>query len=162
MQKIIPCLWFNREAEEAVNFYASVFKKTKIKDISRFTKEAAKASGMPEGSIMAISFELNGQEFLALNGGPQFKFSEAISLIINCETQKEVDHYWEKLSAGGEEIQCGWLKDRYGLTWQVVPVILDEMLRDKDSEKSGRVMEAMLKMNKLDIEELKKAYKGKK
>ena len=160
MQKITPCLWFDNQAEEAVNFYVSIFKNSKIGSIARYEEEAAKASGRPKGSVMTVVFELDGQEFMALNGGPQFKFTEAISLVVNCETQEEVDHFWEKLSAGGQEVQCGWLKDRFGVSWQIVPTVLGEMLQDKDAEKSRRVMAAMLKMKKIDVEALKKAYEG--
>src|SRR2546425_9204479 len=160
MQKIAPCLWFDNQAEEAVNFYVSIFKNSKIGSIARYEEEAAKASGRPKGSVMTVVFELDGQEFMALNGGPQFKFTEAISLVVNCETQEEVDHFWEKLSAGGQEVQCGWLKDRFGVSWQIVPTVLGEMLQDKDAEKSRRVMAAMLKMKKIDVEALKKAYEG--
>jgi predicted 3-demethylubiquinone-9 3-methyltransferase (glyoxalase superfamily) len=158
MQKITPFLWFDDEAEEAANFYVSVFKNSKIGSITRYDEEVAKASGRPEGSVMTVAFQLDGQEFTALNGGPQFKFTEAISFVVNCETQQEVDELWGKLSEGGEESQCGWLKDKYGLSWQIVPTILMEMLQDKDAEKSKRVTQAMLQMNKLDIKTLRRAY----
>ncbi len=160
LQKITPCLWFDSNAEEAVNFYASIFKNSKIGKISRFGKEGFEIHGKPEGSVMTVEFELNGQTFTALNGGPIFKFNEAISLQVNCESQEEVDYYWEKLSEDGDEKaqQCGWIKDRYGLSWQVVPVVLGEMLRDKDTEKSERVMKALLQMKKLDIGKLKQAF----
>src|SRR5437870_7278623 len=157
MQKITPFLWFDNQAEEAVNFYVAIFKDSRIRSIARYDEEAAKASGRPKGSVMTVAFELNGQEFVALNGGPIFKFTEAISFVVNCETQAEVDHFWEKLSGGGQEVQCGWLKDRFGVSWQVVPTVLGEMLQDKDREKSRRVMAAILKMKKLNIEALKKA-----
>lgn len=160
MQKIAPCLWFDDNAEEAVNFYVSIFKKSKIKGMTRYGDAGAKASGRPKDSVLTIEFELNGQEFMALNGGPVFKFTEAISLVINCRTQKEVDYYFEKLSALPEAEICGWLKDKYGLSWQVVPTVLPKMLKDKDSKKSERVMGALLKMKKLNIEKLKQAYEG--
>jgi len=143
-----------------VNFYVAIFKDSRIRSIARYEEEAAKASGRPKGSVMTVAFELNGQEFIALNGGPLFKFTEAISFVVNCETQEEVDHFWEKLSAGGQEVQCGWLKDRFGVSWQVVPTVLGEMLQDKDREKSKRVMAAMLKMKRINIEALKKAYEA--
>ncbi len=158
--KITPFLWFDGQAEDAVNFYVSIFKGSKIRGVTRYDEEAAKAAGRPRGSVMTVAFELDGQEFTALNGGPIFKFTEAISFVVNCETQKEVDHFWEKLSAGGQEVQCGWLKDRFGVSWQVVPTVLAEMLQDKDREGSKRVMAAMLKMKKIDIGGLKKAYAG--
>lgn len=155
-QKIAPCLWFNDNGEEAANFYVSVFKNSKIKKISRYGKKAP----LPEGTALTVAFELEGQSFLALNGGPVFKFTEAISFVVNCETQDEIDEFWKKLSAGGQEQQCGWLKDKYGLSWQVVPAKLGELLQDKDPEKSGRVMQALMKMHKLDLAVLEKAYKG--
>jgi len=160
MQKITPFLWFDNQAEEAVNFYVSIFKNSRIKSIARYEEEAAKASGRPKGSVMTVACELDGQEFMALNGGPLFKFTEAISFVVNCETQEEVDHFWKRLSAGGQEVQCGWLKDRFGVSWQIVPTVLGEMLQDKDPEKSKRVMAAMLKMKKINIEALKKAHEG--
>ena len=159
-QKITPFLWFDTQAEDAVNFYVSIFRNSKIRSIARYDEEAARASGRPKGSVMTVAFELNGQEFVALNGGPLFKFTEAISFVVNCETQEEVDHFWEKLSAGGQEVQCGWLKDRFGVSWQVVPTVLVEMLQDKDPLKARRVMGAMLKMKKIDVEALKRAYEG--
>jgi predicted 3-demethylubiquinone-9 3-methyltransferase (glyoxalase superfamily) len=160
MNKITPFLWFDNEAEEAARFYVSVFKNSKIMDVARYGDEGAKASGQPKGSAMTVAFQLDGQEFVALNGGPHFKFSEAVSFVVNCRTQAEVDHFWEKLSAGGDEKaqQCGWLKDKYGLSWQIVPTVLGEMLQDKDPDKSGRVMQAMLQMKKLDIQALENAY----
>jgi predicted 3-demethylubiquinone-9 3-methyltransferase (glyoxalase superfamily) len=158
MQKITPFLWFDKQAEEAASFYVSVFKNSKIQSITRYDEEVAKVSGQPEGSVMTVAFQLDGQEFIALNGGPQFKFTEAISIMVNCETQEEVDELWEKLSADGEDGQCGWLKDKYGLSWQIVPTVLGEMLQDKDAEKAKRVTQAMLQMNKLDIETLRRAY----
>jgi predicted 3-demethylubiquinone-9 3-methyltransferase (glyoxalase superfamily) len=158
MQKITPCLWFDDKAEEAVNFYASVFNKSKIKDVTRYGEAGAKVAGRPKGTVMTVTFELEGQEFMALNGGPVFKFSPAISLMVHCETQEELDELWEKLSSGGEKGQCGWLTDKYGVSWQIVPAVLGEMLQDKDAERSERVMGALLQMNKLDIETLKRAY----
>ncbi len=160
VQKITPFLWFDHQAEDAVNCYVSIFKNSEIRSIARYEEEAAKASGRPKGSVMTVAFELDGQEVVALNGGPLFKFTEAISFVVNCETQEEVDHFWEKLSAGGQEVQCGWLKDRFGVSWQIVPTVLGEMLQDKDREKSRRVMAAMLKMKKISIEGLKNAYEG--
>jgi len=161
MQKITPFLWFDNQAEEAAKFYTSIFKNSKITDIARYGEAGAKVSGRAKGSVMTVSFELDGQEFTALNGGPVFKFTEAVSFVVNCKTQKEVDELWEKLSAGGEKSQCGWLKDKYGLSWQIVPTVLTEMLQDKDPGKSERVMQAMLKMQKLDIETLKQSYQEK-
>ncbi len=159
MQKIIPNLWFDDKAEEAVNFYVSIFKNSKIGSITHYGEEGAKAAGRPEGMVMTVTFQLEGQEFMALNGGPIFKFTEAISFIVNCETQEEVDKLWEKLSEGGQEGPCGWLKDKYGLSWQIVPTVLGEMMQDKNAEKSERVMEALLKMKKIDIEILEQAYR---
>jgi predicted 3-demethylubiquinone-9 3-methyltransferase (glyoxalase superfamily) len=155
-QKIAPCLWFNDNAEEAMNFYFSIFKNSKVISVSRF----GDAGPGPKGSVMAAQFQLEGQDFMALNGGPVFTFSPAISFFVNCGTQAEVDRFWEKLSKGGEKQPCGWLKDKYGVSWQIIPTILTEMLRDKDPVKADRVMKAMLKMGKIDIAELKKAYKG--
>ena len=157
-QKITPFLWFDAQAEEAVKHYTSIFKNSKLGATTRYDDEGAKVSGRPKGSVMTIDFELDGQQFTALNGGPIFKFTEAVSFVVNCETQQEVDHFWEKLSAGGEKSQCGWLKDKFGLSWQVVPRILIELLQDKDAAKSQRVMHAMLQMAKLDIAKLKQAY----
>jgi len=151
-------LWFDDKAEEAANFYVSVFKNSKIGGITRYDEEGAKASGRPKGTVMTVEFQLDGQEFTALNGGPHFKFTEAISLVVNCETQEEVDEFWEKLSEGGEKSRCGWLKDKYGLSWQVVPTVLGELFQSKDAERSERVMKAMLQMDKLDIKTLKQAY----
>jgi predicted 3-demethylubiquinone-9 3-methyltransferase (glyoxalase superfamily) len=158
MQKITPFLWFDNQAEEAVDFYSSIFKKSKILKVARFSEAGAKASGRPKGSVMTIKFQLEGQEFVALNGGPYFKFTEAISFVVNCETQKEVDKFWKKLSQGGAEVQCGWLKDKYGVSWQIVPTALIRMLNDKDDQKSQRVMQAMLQMRKIDIKGLEQAY----
>ena len=160
MQKITPCLWFDSQAEEAVRFYTSIFKNSKIRKTVRYDEASSNASGRPAGSVMTIDFELNGQNFVALNGGPIFKFNEAISFVVHCEDQQELDEMWSKLTDGGEEVQCGWLKDRFGVSWQVVPTLLDEMLRNADPVKSQRVMEAILKMVKLDIAGLKKAYTG--
>lgn len=159
MQKITPCLWFDDQAEEAVKFYASIFKNSKIGKIARYGKEGYEIHGRPEGSVLTIEFELDGQPFTALNGGPIFKFNEAISFQVSCKSQKEVDYYWEKLSKGGEKGQCGWLKDKYGLSWQIVPTILTKMLRDKDARKSERVMSALLQMKKLDIKRLEQAFR---
>jgi predicted 3-demethylubiquinone-9 3-methyltransferase (glyoxalase superfamily) len=154
MQKITPFLWFDDEAEEAANFYVSRFKKSKIVSVTRY----GEAGPGPKGTVMTVAFELNGQEFVALNGGPQFEFTEAISFVVNCETQEEVDEFWEKLSEGGEKSRCGWLQDKYGLSWQVVPTILEKMFQAKDPEKSQRVMKAMMQMAKMDIAALKQAY----
>jgi predicted 3-demethylubiquinone-9 3-methyltransferase (glyoxalase superfamily) len=160
LQRITPFLWFDSQAEEAANFYVSIFKNARIREASRYDEAASKAAGRPKGSVMTVAFELDGQEFIALNGGPMFKFTEAISFVVNCETQAEVDHYWDKLTAGGQEVQCGWLKDRFGVSWQVVPTVLTELLQDKDPEKAKRVMAAMLQMKKLSIDGLKRAYEG--
>ncbi len=158
MQKITPFLWFDDQAEEAVKFYTSVFKNSKIGRILRYSEEAAKASGRPAGSVLTVEFEIEGQRFTALNGGPQFEFNESVSFVVNCDTQEEVDYFWEKLTAdGGQESQCGWLKDKFGLSWQVVPTVLIDMLHDKDSKKSERVTAAMLQMKKIDINKLKEA-----
>ena len=161
MQRITPFLWFDNNAEEAVNFYVSVFKNSKIETIVRYDEHGSNAAGRPVGSVMTIAFKLAGQKFAALNGGPVFKFTEAVSFVVNCKNQEEVDYYWEKLTAGGQEVQCGWLKDRYGVSWQIVPTITTKLLTDKDPEKSKRVMNAILQMVKIDIESLKKAYAGK-
>jgi predicted 3-demethylubiquinone-9 3-methyltransferase (glyoxalase superfamily) len=158
MQKITPFLWFDDKAEEAVQFYTSIFKNSKILGMTRYGDEGAKAAGRPKGSVMTVIFSLEGQEFIALNGGPIFTFSPAISFLVNCKSQKKVDELWEKLSKGGEKGQCGWLKDKYGVSWQIVPAVLGEMLQDKNPKKSKRVMEAMLKMDKIDIKTLKQAY----
>jgi len=157
MQKIVTFLWFDNQAEEAANFYVSIFKNSKIINTVRYSD----AGPGPKGSVMTVTFELAGQQFMALNGGPHFHFSEAISLLINCETQQEVDNLWEKLSAGGKKDHCGWLKDKYGLSWQVIPTTLGKMLQDKDPKKSQRVMQAMLQMDKIDIASLQQAYDGK-
>ncbi len=158
MQKITPFLWFDDKAEEAANFYVSIFKNSKIGNISRYGEEGAKVSGRAKGTVMTVTFQLDGQEFMALNGGPLFKFSESISFLVNCETQQEVDELWEKLSQGGKKDRCGWLKDKYGLSWQIVPTILGKLMQDKDAEKARRVMNAVLQMEKLDINRLKQAY----
>ena len=162
IQKISPCLWFDDQAEDAVAFYTGIFRKSKVVNVSRYGEAGHEIHGRPAGTVMTVAFELEGQAFTALNGGPVFKFNEAISFQVNCETQEEVDYYWKKLSEGGDvqAQQCGWLKDRYGVSWQVVPTALVEMITDPDSQKSGRVMEAMLQMKKLDIAELKRAYGG--
>ena len=157
MQKITPFLWFDDKAEEAANFYVSLFKKSKIDNVSRY----GDAGPGPKGKVMTVTFQLNGQQFTALNGGPLFKFTEAISLLVNCESQQEVDELWEKLSAGGEKSRCGWLKDKYGLSWQIVPTALGKLMSDPDREKAGRVMKAMLQMDKIDIAALEKAAAGK-
>src|SRR5262245_51050097 len=157
MQKITPFLWFNNNAEEAMNFYVSIFKNSKVVTVARY----GEAGPGPKGSVMTANFQLNGQEFVALNGGPQFKFTEAISFVVNCETQEEVDEFWDKLTEGGEESMCGWLKDKYGLSWQIVPTVLVKLLQDKDPVKAKRVMEAMLQMKKIDINKLKRAYEQK-
>src|SRR5258706_13505039 len=154
MQKITPFLWFNDKAEEAANFYVSIFKNSKVTSISRY----GDAGPGPKGTVMVAKFQLDGQDVLALNGGRQFSFSPAISFVVNCETQKEVDEMWEKLSAGGEKQVCGWLKDKYGLSWQIVPPILGELMQDTDAKKTDRVMQAVMQMKKLDIEGLKQAY----
>ena len=153
MQKITPFLWFDGKAEEAARFYVSVFKNSKILSVSRY----GEAGPGTQGSVMTVAFELDGEKFVALNGGPNYAFSPAVSFVVDCETQQEVDHYWERLSERGEKVRCVWLKDKYGLSWQIVPTVLPELLQDKDPEKRKRVMAAMLKMVKLDIEQLKGA-----
>jgi len=155
-QKITPFLWFDNQAEEAVNFYTSVFKNSRILTVNR----CGEGGPAPKGSVMTIAFELEGLKFTALNGGPQFKFTEAISFVVNCETQDEVDHFWNRLTEGGQEIQCGWLKDKYGLSWQIVPTALFKLLQDPDPARSQRVMQALFQMKKLDIAGLQKAYAG--
>jgi predicted 3-demethylubiquinone-9 3-methyltransferase (glyoxalase superfamily) len=156
MQKITPCLWFDNQAEEAASFYVSLFENSGISSASRFGEGAPG----PAGSVMTVNFQIEGQEFIALNGGPFFKFTEAISLFVNCETQEKVDELWAKLTEGGEEGQCGWLKDRYGLSWQIVPTVLGELLGDPDPKKAQNVMQAMLQMRKLDIAALRRAYEA--
>jgi len=161
MPKITSFLWFDSQAEEAVKLYTSIFKNSKVGRILRYMEQTAEKTGRPVGSVLTVEFEIEGQKFVALNGGPQFKFNESISFVVTCETQEEVDYFWEKLTAdGGRESQCGWLKDKFGLLWQVVPTVLIDMLHEKDSEKSERVTEAMLKMKKIDIKTLKEAYKS--
>ena len=162
VQKITPCLWFDNQAEEAVKFYVSLFDNSAIGAITRYGREGFEVHGRPDGSVMTVSFRLEGQEFTALNGGPHFKFTEAISFVVRCETQAEVDRYWDKLCEGGDEKaqQCGWLKDKYGVSWQIVPAALFEMMAEADSEKSGRVMRAMLQMRKLNLAALQQAYVG--
>jgi predicted 3-demethylubiquinone-9 3-methyltransferase (glyoxalase superfamily) len=157
MQKITPFLWFDGKAEEAMNFYISIFKNSKVGKVTRY----GDAGPGPKGTVMSATFQLEGQEFMALNGGPQFRFTPAISFFVNCETQQEVDALWEKLCEGGKKERCGWLKDKYGLSWQIIPSTLGKMLGDKDPEKSKRVMEAMLQMDKIDIKRLQEAYEGK-
>jgi predicted 3-demethylubiquinone-9 3-methyltransferase (glyoxalase superfamily) len=154
MQKITPFLWFDGKAEEAMNFYVSIFKNSKAGRVTRY----GEGGPGPKGTVMSATFILDGQEFFALNGGPQFAFSEAISFFVDCKTQKEVDELWEKLSEGGVKQRCGWLKDKYGLSWQIVPSVLGKMLQDKNAEKAKRVMQAMMQMNKIDIKRLKQAY----
>ncbi len=156
MQKITPFLWFDGQAEEAMNFYTSVFKNSKVGNVSRY----GEAGPGPKGSVMVASFELDGMRFTALNGGPQFKFTEAISFYVDCESQAEVDYFWDKLSAGGSIQQCGWLKDKYGLSWQIIPSALPRLLSDPDPKKAGRVMQAMLQMKKIDVAKLEQAAKG--
>lgn len=160
--KIIPCLWFDDQAEQAAEFYTTIFRNSRIVVISRYGEAGREIHGKPPGSVMVVGFELEGQAFTALNGGPLFKFNEAISFQVSCETQEELDYYWGKLSAGGDEKaqQCGWLKDKYGVSWQVVPSILPDLVKDPDSAKSQRAMTAMLQMKKLDIDALKRAYAG--
>lgn len=155
-QRIIPFLWFDGRAEEAMNFYVSIFKNSRVVSVSRY----GEAGPGPKGTVMSAIFELEGQRFHALNGGPQFKFTPAISFFVTCETQREVDNLWQKLSAGGTEDQCGWLKDKFGLSWQIIPSVLGKLLGDKDAKKANRVMQAMLKMKKIDIEQLERAYRG--
>ena len=156
MQRIVTNLWFDTEAEEAAEFYTSVFKNSRIVHVARYTE----AGPRPAGMVMTVEFELDGQRFIGINGGPEFKFDEAVSLMINCETQEEIDYYWDRLTDGGAESQCGWLKDRYGLSWQVVPTGMDEVFSDPDPERARRAMEALLKMRKLDIAALRSAADG--
>ncbi|STX44158.1 DNA binding protein [Legionella donaldsonii] len=158
MQHIAPCLWFDNQAEEAVHFYTSIFNNSKILRLSYYGDAGAEISGKPQGSLMTVTFQLEGQQFIALNGGPDFKFSPALSLFVSCESQEEIDALWNKLSTDGETVQCGWLQDKYGISWQIVPAILADFLNDPDTEKSEQVMKAMLKMKKLDIQTLRKAY----
>jgi predicted 3-demethylubiquinone-9 3-methyltransferase (glyoxalase superfamily) len=156
MQKITPFLWFDNNAEEAANFYVSVFKNSKVLSVSRY----GDAGPGPKGTVMVAEFQIDGQEFVALNGGPRFKFTEAISFVVNCDTQEEVEYFWERLSEGGEKSRCGWLKDRFGLWWQVVPAVLGKLMSDSDPEKVKRVTEAMLRMDRIDIEPLQRAYEN--
>ena len=158
MGKITPCLWFDDQAEEAANFYTSIVKNSKIITVTHYDEEGAKASGKPKGSVMTVIFQLDGQAFMALNGGPQFTFTPAVSFMISCETQEEVDSLWEKLSEGGSTGQCGWLEDKFGMSWQIVPSVLGKLLQDKDPRKSKNVMKALIQMNKLDIKTLEEAY----
>jgi predicted 3-demethylubiquinone-9 3-methyltransferase (glyoxalase superfamily) len=160
IQKITPCLWFDDQAEEAAKFYTAIFNNSKIVSITRYGEAGHEVHGRPAGTVMTVAFELDGHAFTALNGGPMFKFNEAISFQVSCETQEELDYYWERLSEGGdrEAQQCGWLKDKYGASWQVIPNVLLEMLTNPDSKKSQRVMKSMLQMKKIDREELKRAY----
>ena len=162
IQKITPCLWFDSQAEEAAKFYVSLFPNSAVGAVTRYGKEGFEVHGRPEGSVMTVNFSLEGQEFTALNGGPHFKFSEAISFVVRCETQTEVDHYWDKLGEGGDQRarQCGWLKDKYGVSWQIVPVALFEMMSSTDRIKSERVMRAVLQMKRLDVAALRRAYEG--
>jgi predicted 3-demethylubiquinone-9 3-methyltransferase (glyoxalase superfamily) len=157
-RKFTPCLWFDDRAEEAANFYASIFKNSKVRHVARYGEAGAAASGQPKGSVMTVSFQLDGQDFLAMNGGPIFKFTPAVSFMVNCETQKELDEMWEKLSEGGEKNQCGWLQDKFGLSWQIVPSVLGEFMQDNDAERTNSVMAALMKMDKIDIGALEKAY----
>ena len=163
IQRLTPCLWFDQQAEEAARFYVSIFQNSKIGNVARYTEAGQEIHGRPPGSAMTVAFQLDGQEFIALNGGPVFKFNEAISLVVNCDSQAEVDYYWEKLSQGGDEQaqQCGWLKDRYGVSWQVVPTAMAELMSGSLPGGAQRATEAMLKMKKLDIGELRRAYEGK-
>jgi predicted 3-demethylubiquinone-9 3-methyltransferase (glyoxalase superfamily) len=157
MQKITPFLWFEGNAEEAVDFYVSVFKKAKKGEVTRY----GEAGPGPVGEVMVVEFQIDGQEFVALNGNAEFKFNESISFVVNCQTQKEVDYYWEKLSKGGKKVACGWLRDKFGVAWQITPTILMKLVKDKDAAKRARVMKAMMKMVKIDIEKIKKAANGK-
>ena len=162
IQRITPCLWFDRQAEEAARFYVSIFKHSRIVAVSRYSGAGYETNKRPAGSVMTVAFELDGQAFTAVNGGPVFTFNEAVSLQVNCETQDDIDYYWQKLSRGGDADaqQCGWLKDRYGLSWQVIPTVLPEMLKDHQSPEAWRVMEALLGMKKIDIDELERAFSG--
>lgn len=161
VQRITPFLWFDQQAEEAARYYTSIFKNAVVLKTTRYGEEGAKASGMPKDAAMTVEFELDGQKFVALNGGPHFKFSEAISFVVNCESQQELDYFWEKLSSDGDARaqQCGWLKDKYGLSWQIVPAELGQLLSDSDPKKAGSVMQALLQMQKIDIDTLKRAHK---
>jgi predicted 3-demethylubiquinone-9 3-methyltransferase (glyoxalase superfamily) len=160
-QEMSICLWYDYQAEEAANFYTSIFQDSEIGLISRFGKEGFEYHGKPEGTVMSIDFSLNQMKFIAMNGGPKFKFNEALSIVVYCDTQEEVDYYWNKLTAGGEEGPCGWLKDKYALSWQITPTILPAYLADKDAEKRSRVSAVVFQMTKFDIKKIKKAYEGK-
>jgi len=162
MSKIAPCLWFDNNGEEAAKFYTSIFKNSKIKNIARYGDAAAQAAGRPKGSVLTVSFELDGQEFMALNGGPIFKLNEAVSFMVNVDNQDELDHYWNRLAEGGDPKaqQCGWLKDKFGVSWQIVPRMIAKMMSDPDPAKPNRVMQALLQMKKPDIRTLQKAYEG--
>ena len=162
IQKISPCLWFDYQAGEAAKYYVTIFKNSHILKVNHYGKEGYEVHKMPEGTVMTVEFEIEGQRFVALNGGPVFKFSEAVSFVVNCNNQQEVDFYWEKLSQGGDERaqQCGWLKDKFGVSWQIVPVQLAEMMHDSDRERADRVMKAMLQMKKIDLHALEEAYEG--
>jgi predicted 3-demethylubiquinone-9 3-methyltransferase (glyoxalase superfamily) len=159
MPRVTPCLWFDSNAEEAAKFYVSIFPNSRIKAIARYGDAGAKASGRPKGTVMTVTFRLDGQEFMALNGGPIFTFSPAVSFIVNCKTQKGLDRFWNKLCAGGKEVECGWLTDKYGVSWQIVPAVLGKMMQSKDATKTERVMSALLQMKKLDIDALQQAYR---
>ena len=161
IQRITPCLWFDGQAEEAAKFYVSIFKNSRMGLITRYGEAGTQVSGQPKGSVMTVTFEIENQEFVALNGGPLFKFTEAVSFMVKCETQAEIDKMWDKLSQGGEPGQCGWLKDKYGLSWQLVSSEWDKMLRDKDTKRSERVMEAILQMTKPNLQKIQQAYDGK-
>ena len=161
MARFKTCLWFDGKAEEAAKFYVSIFKNSKIGSVARYDEASAQASGQPMGTAMVVNFRLDGQDFMGLNGGPMFKFTEAISFVVNCSTQKEVDYYWTRLTAdGGQESQCGWLKDKYGVSWQIVPKVLSRLMGSKDARKSGRVMQALLQMKKIDIKTLEQAARS--
>jgi predicted 3-demethylubiquinone-9 3-methyltransferase (glyoxalase superfamily) len=162
IQKISPCLWFDDQAEQAANFYTTIFPNSKVCKMSRYGEECPKLKSRPPGSVMSVAFELEGQSFHAINGGPRFKFNEAVSFMVNCDSQEEIDYYWERLSEGGapKAQQCGWLKDQYGASWQIVPRVLHEMMTDPDPAKSQRVMDAMLTMQKIDLNALKRAFSG--
>jgi predicted 3-demethylubiquinone-9 3-methyltransferase (glyoxalase superfamily) len=159
-QKITPCLWFDNEAEDAAQLYTAIFANSRIKQISRYTEAGREIHGKPPGSVMVVEFELEGQTFTALNGGPQFKFDEAVSFQVMCDSQSEIDHFWNKLSEGGREGSCGWLKDRFGLSWQIVPSVLPQMMKEADGAKAGRVMNAVMAMKKFDLAILQRAYSG--
>jgi predicted 3-demethylubiquinone-9 3-methyltransferase (glyoxalase superfamily) len=161
MSTISHCLWFDGKAEQAAKFYTSIFKNGKIGKIARYGKEGFEIHGQPEGTVMTVEFEIDGMKYLGLNGGPIFKFTEAFSIVVNCDTQEEIDYFWGKLTQGGQEVECGWLKDQFGVSWQINPKILGEMLSDPDPRKVGRVTEAFLKMKKFDIAALRRAFEGK-